>query len=43
MAALAIALLTRQPVLWTDTPEHIEQYICQIKDWQDGTVEILAE
>ena len=42
-AALAVALLTRRPVLRTDSPEHIAQYICQIKDWQDGTVEILAE
>ena len=43
VAALAVALLTRRPVLRTDSPEHIAQYICQIKDWQDGTVEILAE
>ena len=36
-AALAIGLLTRPPVLRTDSPEHIEQYICKIMDWQDGT------
>ena len=42
-AALAIGLLTRPPVLRTDSPEHIEQYICKIMDWQDGTAELLLE
>ena len=42
-AALAIALLTQPPVLRTDSPEHIGQYICQAMDWRDGTAELLME
>ena len=42
-AAMAAALLTRHPILRTDSPEHIGQYICQVMDWKDGTAELLME
>ena len=42
-AAMAAALLTRHPILRTDSPEHIGQYICQVMDWKNGTAELLME